>query len=180
MSGSSSSGGLMALSGQKVFQAPMVIQAPLAQALARFETPVATQVARGVIAGASEQQAITNSSEVITLLENPAHNVNQYEKLKSSLLVEEITSVIDVTVHGLERFIERGFSPDEIVQIVTKPSNTAIQSDGAKVFIQEVGANRYSFITVNQEKKEVVTALKKIDSKSLKNLGKNYGWKYEE
>ena len=71
MSGSSSSGGLMALSGQKVFQAPMVIQAPLAQALARFEKSVATEIARGAIMGAIEQQTITDSSGVVTLPKNP-------------------------------------------------------------------------------------------------------------
>jgi hypothetical protein len=93
-----------------------------------------------------------------------------------ALKIEEFTSVINVTNHGIQRLIERGFTPEEVKALVTKPDYFRIQSDGAKVFIQNIG-DRYSIIVLNETTGKVVTALKKAAEKNIIQLGKNYGWK---
>ena len=109
-------------------------------------------------------------------IDNSAHSFAQYVKLQQDLRIKEFTSIINVTEHGLQRLIARGFKPDEILSIMaTKPF--AIQNDGIKVFLKEMNTGKYAIIMINEETKKVVTALKSIDSKSLQNLSKNYGWK---
>jgi hypothetical protein len=100
-----------------------------------------------------------------------------YEKLKITLKIEEFTSIIDVTKHGVQRLIERGFIPEEVKILYYEADLTCIQTDGAKVFIKFVGQSRYNVMVYNQAEKGVVTALKNIDKKALTNLGKNHGWK---
>ena len=108
-------------------------------------------------------------------IDNAAHSFTQYAKLQQDLRIKEFTSIINVTEHGLQRLIARGFKPDEILSIMAKPF--AIQNDGIKVFLKEMNDGKYAIIMINEETKKVVTALKSIDSKSLQNLSKNYGWK---
>lgn len=75
----------------------------------------------------------------------------------------------------LKRLIERGFTPSEVLETITKPTYIKIQTDGSKAFIKQMNS-RYTVIVINEQAEEVVTALKNIDSKALTNLGKNYGW----
>lgn len=114
------------------------------------------------------------------------HSAIQYQELKTALQVEEhisefnhiaekLTSVIKCTTHGLERLVERGFTPDEILSLITKPDYLRIQGDGAKAFIQKIG-ERFTIIVLNEETGKVVTALKNTTLKKIINLGKNYGW----
>ena len=107
----------------------------------------------------------------------PASCQQMYEKLKITLKIEEFTSIIDVTKHGVQRLIERGFIPEEVKILYYEADLTYIQTDGAKVFIKFVGQSRYNVMVYNQAEKGVVTALKNIDKKALTNLGKNHGWK---
>lgn len=107
----------------------------------------------------------------------PASCVVQYEKMKQALRIEEFTSLIDVTEHGLQRLIERKFMPSEIHELCKFPDIIKIQNDGAKVFIKSIADNKYNILVYNNETKQVITALKNINQKSLLNLSNNYGWK---
>lgn len=106
----------------------------------------------------------------------PPSCVNQYEKLKEALKIEEFTSIIKCTEHGLQRLIERGFEPDEIRSLFLKPDYIRMQNDGAKVFIQKI-EDRFRIIVFNEKTGELVTALKNTTEKKIINLGENYGWK---
>ena len=106
----------------------------------------------------------------------PAPCINQYEQLKQSLKIEEFTSIIKTTKHGIQRLIERGFTPDDVKILYHSPDITRMQSDGAKVFIKLIAPDRYNIMIYNQTREKVITALKSIDLRNLINLGKNYGW----
>ncbi|MDP3889220.1 MAG: DUF4258 domain-containing protein [bacterium] len=106
-----------------------------------------------------------------------AHSAVQYERLKEALRAEEFTSIVKVTKHGLERLIERGFEPEEVISLLTKPDYVRIQSDGAKALIKSIGDNKYNFIVINEKTEEIITVLRKIDRMALVNQGRNYGWK---
>ena len=101
---------------------------------------------------------------------------NQYEHLKQWLRIKEFTSIIDTTKHGIERLIERGFTPADVQEVMRFPSFMKVQRDGALVYIKQIQSN-FNVIVFNQKTKKVATAIKNIDQKSLDDLGKNYGWK---
>jgi hypothetical protein len=105
----------------------------------------------------------------------PASCIQMYEKLKLALRIEEFTSIIKTTKHGIQRLIDRGFTPEETLELITKPHYSRIQSDGAKVFIQNA-ADRYKIIILNEMTGEVITALKNTTRKKIMHLGRNYGW----
>jgi hypothetical protein len=102
------------------------------------------------------------------------HSVIQYEELKQALRIEEFTSIVKVTKHGLQRLMER-YTVEEAQALFGNPTYLRTQADGAKVFIKEIG-KRYNLAVINLTTGEVVTALNKIDKKAVINLGKNYGW----
>jgi hypothetical protein len=99
-----------------------------------------------------------------------------YEKLKLALKIEEFTSIIKVTKHGVQRLIERGFTPEEIKILYHTPDIVRTQNDGAQTFIKIIEKNRYNIMIYNQVEKGVITALKSISERDLINLGKKYGW----
>jgi len=98
-----------------------------------------------------------------------------YEKLKEAFKIEEFTSIIKTTKHGIQRLIERGFVPDEVHAVINTPSYTKIQLDGSKAYVKNLGS-RFNVIVLNECTQEVITALKHVDDRALKNLSKNYGW----
>jgi len=100
---------------------------------------------------------------------------NQYEHLKQWLQIKEFTSLINTTQHGIERLIERGFTPKDISDLLRFPSFTKLQNNGAIVYIKKI-KNSFNIMTLNPVTKRIVTALKNIDQQALDNLGKNYGW----
>lgn len=106
----------------------------------------------------------------------PASCAIQYEKLKKDLTKQQYTSIIKCTKHGLERLIERGFQPEEVFRLIHYPDFLKIQTDGAKVFITQLSANRYNIIILNERKKKLITALKNINLNAIQKLGNNYGW----
>lgn len=106
----------------------------------------------------------------------PATCINQYEKLKEALKIEQFTSIIKTTRHGIQRLIERGFTPEEVKVLYHTPDITKIQKDGAQVFIKLIKQNRYNVMIYNQFDQMVVTAIKNVDLRNLINLGKQYGW----
>ena len=101
---------------------------------------------------------------------------NQYEHLKQWLRIKEFTSIIDTTRHGIERLIERGFTPQEVHDLLHYPSFTKFQNNGAIVYIKQM-QNNFNVMALNPTTKKLVTAIKNIDQKSLNDLGKNYGWR---
>ncbi|HEV2916970.1 MAG TPA: hypothetical protein VGW78_04435 [Candidatus Babeliales bacterium] len=106
----------------------------------------------------------------------PASCTQMYEKLKLALKIEEFTSIIKVTKHGVQRLIERGFTPEEIKILYHTPDIVRTQNDGAQTFIKIIEKNRYNIMIYNQVEKGVITALKSISERDLINLGKKYGW----
>ena len=118
----------------------------------------------------------------------PPSCVNQGEKLHKSLktmevtltkklLIEEFNKIIKTTQHGIERLIEREFSPEEVLSLLKEPHWLKSQSDGAKVYIQEI-ASKYRIIIINEKTQELVTALKGTTRKKIERLGERYGWKF--
>jgi len=117
----------------------------------------------------------------------PPSCVNQGEKLHKSLktteatlqralLIEQFNKVIKTTKHGLERLLERNFTPEEVKILYKYPDITKLQNDGAKVFVKEVNYKKYNVMIYNLETTEVITAMKSVSLKDLTNLGKKYGW----
>lgn len=100
----------------------------------------------------------------------------QYEKLKSSLKSDEFTSIVGISGHGLQRLLERGFSANDLSSLINAPDIIKIQSDGARVYIKEMGNNKYNFLVYNNKKDKVITAIKNITTQDIINLSKNYGW----
>lgn len=149
----------------------------VAQSLCKRMRPIAA----GLINSIREEQVaveIANGERlVLNTIDNPAHSAVQFEKLKSTLQVEEFTSIIKTTKHGIKRLIERRFTPEDVLALVKKPTYIRIQTDGAKVFIKETSNNVYNYMVFNEATEEVITCLKKIDMKALEGLGNNYGWK---
>jgi hypothetical protein len=124
---------------------------------------------------AAKERAKQQSSDNIAISDCPPSCLGQYEELKKALQIEEITSVVGVTEHGLQRLIERGFTSERIINLLTKPDFTTIQRDGAKAFIRKID-NKYDIMIYNAKIKKVVTALNGTSLKKIQNLGKNHGW----
>ena len=101
-------------------------------------------------------------------------NVALYPKLKDDLAVKQVTSVTNATKHGVQRLLERGFSPEEIIALKNSPDIVMTQKDGAKVLIKILG-DKYNVIVEGNE--GVITSLKNISQKSLDKLTQNYDWK---
>ena len=99
----------------------------------------------------------------------------QYQRLKQSLATEEIQSVVKTTEHGAERLMTRGFTPSDISDLKLSPSKIMTQTDGASVYIKDIGSGKFNVIVESEN--GVVTALKNIGQNSLDKLSKNYGWK---
>jgi hypothetical protein len=107
---------------------------------------------------------------------NPNCSIDLYEKLKLALKIEGFLRVIDVTKHGIQRLIERGFTLEETADLIKNPHYIRVQLDGAKVFIQNI-ADRYKIMVLNEVTREIITALKNTKLKKIIDLGKRYGWK---
>jgi len=103
-----------------------------------------------------------------------AASAAQYQRLKDSLAIEEIQSVVATTEHGAIRLIQRGFTPQEISTLKLSPDKIMRQGDGAQVFIKNIGEGKYNVIVEGEN--GVVTALKNIGQNSLARLAKNYNW----
>ncbi len=101
---------------------------------------------------------------------------NQYEHLKQWLRIKEFTSVIKTTRHGIERLIERDFTPKDVELVMKHSSFVKIQTDGALAYVKQIG-NKFNIIIFNEHTEEVVTALKNTTQKKLDQMGKNYGWR---
>lgn len=108
--------------------------------------------------------------------ECPASCINQYEKLKEALTIEQFTSIIKTTKHGIQRLIERGFHVKEVEDLVCRPHYVRAQFDGAKVFITNLSSDKYNLLVINEKTEEVVTALRNISFNRVEKLGNNYGW----
>jgi hypothetical protein len=100
---------------------------------------------------------------------------NQYEHLKQWLRIKEFTSVIKASKHGIERLIERDFTPEEVLAVMQTPAFIKIQNDGAFAYIKQIG-EKFNVIVFNKQNEEVVTVLKHATEKKLEQMGKNYGW----
>ena len=104
-----------------------------------------------------------------------ASSAAQYQRLKQSLAEEEIQSVIKTTDHGAKQLISRGFNPSEISDVRLSPNKVMTQTDGAKVYIKNIGEGKFNVIVESEN--GAVTALKNIGQNSIDRLSKNYGWK---
>jgi len=100
---------------------------------------------------------------------------NQYNHLKQWLQIKEFTSVIKTTQHGIERLIERDFTPKDVKIVMKFPSFIKMQKDGALAYVKQMG-EKFNIIIFNEHTEEVVTALKNTTQKKLDQMGKNYGW----
>ena len=104
-------------------------------------------------------------------------SVAQYQKFKEDLTIKEFTSIINVTKHGIKRLLERKFTPQDVLKLITEPDFTRTQLDGCTVLVKQINEGKYNILIFHPLQRKVVTALKGIDIKSINNLGKNYGWK---
>lgn len=104
-----------------------------------------------------------------------SNSPNQYEYLKQWLKIKEFTSVIKTSKHGIERLIERDFTPEEVLAVMKTPTFVKVQKDGAFAYIKQIG-EKFNVIVFNKQNEEVVTVLKHTTQKKLEQMGKNYGW----
>lgn len=107
---------------------------------------------------------------------NLAHDIIQYENLKNMLKIKEFTSIINVTKHGIQRLIERGFTVSDVKEVIQTPDMVKNQLDSAAAFIKKIDTDKYNIIIYNNNKKRVITAFKNISRNKVVNLGINYGW----
>ena len=89
-------------------------------------------------------------------------------------MAEQFTSITNCTNHGLQQLLARGFTPQEVTDLLHKPHAIKMQSDGCKVFIRTI-QGKSNYVILNQAG-EIVTALKELNAKSMMNLQSNYGW----
>ena len=80
----------------------------------------------------------------------------------------------DTTKHGAKRMKERGFTHKDVAE--TKANGIIkTQSDGAKVYINEINPGKFNIVV--EGKNGPITVLKGLRQKSLDRLLKNYGWR---
>lgn len=119
------------------------------------------------------------SNESTRLIEKnncPPSCINRYTDLKKELRIEEFISVLKTTKHGMQRLIERGFDPEEVLDTVKNPTYIKTQFDNAQVFIKNI-EEKFNVIVISKKGNEIITVFRKISEKAMKNLGNNYGWK---
>jgi hypothetical protein len=107
--------------------------------------------------------------------ECPASCFGQYQALNQELLYEQFTSIIKCTKHGIQRLIERGFTPQEVKDLVERPDFLRIQNDGGKVFIKKFG-EKYSILIFSDTSEKLITAIKDMSWDGLVRHGKGHGW----
>lgn len=96
--------------------------------------------------------------------------------MKKALEIEQFTSIIELTEHGLQRLLERGFKAKEIIELFNTPNYIKIQNNGARALIKQVGVDSYNLVVLSLNDNKIVTCLRHTDMKALINLGKGYGW----
>ena len=78
------------------------------------------------------------------------------------------------TIHGSDRMKERGFTAQD--RMDTKAGGIVkTQSDGARVYIKEVGPGKFNVLVEGNS--GPITVLKNISKKALDRLARNYGWR---
>ena len=91
----------------------------------------------------------------------------------SSGVAEEVSSV-RATVHGGQRLADPSrLGVDGVREVLSNPTRTYVQGDGAAVFVQQVDG-RYNVVV--QGERGVITTLKNLSEKALGRLADRYGW----
>jgi hypothetical protein len=81
---------------------------------------------------------------------------------------------IAATVHGAARMADPArLGVAGVRAVLNNPTQRFVQSDGAQVFVQEVGGR---FNMVVRGESGVVTTMKNLSQRALDRLGKKYGW----
>jgi filamentous hemagglutinin len=83
-----------------------------------------------------------------------------------------------LTQHARESLIRHGFQePFNLIDdIIDNASRVATQNDGASVYIRRVERRRRSYDIVIESDKGIITAMRHLTRRELKNLGRNYGF----
>jgi hypothetical protein len=169
------------------FAVGLKAQSKLRNGLNKFYQNVQTHAIQAMQNNVAPEKYITNSDGSLLRVSNestkliqknscPPSCINRYTDLKKELRIEEFTSVIKVTKHGAERLIERGFTPQEALNVIKNPTYIKTQFNKAQVFIKNI-EEKYNVIVISEKGNEVITVFRKISEKAIKNLGNNYGWK---
>ncbi len=77
-----------------------------------------------------------------------------------------------LTKHATHRLADRSVDVDDVINNF---SQRFFQNDGAQVFVQRQGANRYDIVVVDDG--WIVTILTGVSKHELRNLARNYGWR---
>jgi hypothetical protein len=172
-----------AIKGSTSFVVGLVAQSKLLGGLGKFCNTIqrkATRFVQNNISSFTIQQYLSTPEgyllRSVAKTSCSASCPNQYEHLKQWLRIKEFTSVIKTTRHGIERLIERDFTPKDVELVMKHPSFVKMQKDGALAYVKQIG-EKFNIIIFNEHTEEVVTALKNTTQKKLNQMGKNYGWR---
>jgi hypothetical protein len=172
-----------AIKGGTSFTVGLIAQSKLLGGLGKFCDTIkqkATRFAQNNISSFTIQQYLSTPEGYllrgVAKTSCSASCPNQYEHLKQWLRIKEFTSIIDTTRHGIERLIERGFTPKDVYDVLHHWSFTKLQKDGSIAYVKQIGSN-FNVLIFNKQTQKVITAIKNTDQKSLTQLGKKYGWK---
>ena len=117
------------------------------------------------------------------LLESPETTYNfevedyhTYYVSTTSVLVHNRCDLTDApaTTHGDIRIGERGLTQREY-DLLKSSTNVKHQADGATVYIRQVTSNNHRVLVENTNG-QIITYMKDVTNRGLKNLARNYGW----
>jgi hypothetical protein len=77
--------------------------------------------------------------------------------------------------HGRENLLVRGWT-ESAVLAVKATGRTMSQADGATVYIQQIGRNRYRFIIENEHGQIVTASRQNVTRRELRYFAELYGW----
>jgi len=88
---------------------------------------------------------------------------------------------LKLTAHGAERIAgasatRGGVLSVEGIKTTKSLGQTFTQADGANVFLHEVTPGRFNAVIQNQNTGRIITTMENWSLKSIKKIGKNYGW----
>lgn len=85
----------------------------------------------------------------------------------------------NLTGHAEESLSRHGFKKpfDQVDDVIDNASRTTTQADGGQVYIQRTGGRQRAYnVVVTNQRGDIVTGMRNLSPRELRNLGDNYGF----